>query len=131
MHSCNMLIIRCRHKENMIKMWVYLWEARVQPRGKFLVYILCFVIPLITLQNNRQAIWLRNSKKKLRIFPIVKDGDISPGRKYHYEKIYIHNNAWKFCGDHILIKFFFWCIIEIQKNFKKKWREPVSLKADK
>ena len=43
--------------------------------------------------------------------------------------IYIHNNVWKFCGDHILIKFFFGWIIDIQKNFKKKRREPASLKV--
>ena len=33
--------------------------------------------------------------------------------------IYIDKNVWKFCGDHILIKFFFGFIIDIQKNFKK------------
>ena len=60
----------------------------------------------------------------------LKHSNISPGRKYHYVKIYIHNNVWKFCGDHILIKFFFGCIIDIQKNFKKKLRESASLKAD-
>ena len=32
-------------------------------------------------------------------------------------KIYIHNNVWKFCGDNILIKFFFGCRLEIQKKF--------------
>ena len=32
---------------------------------------------------------------------------------------YIHN-VWKFCGDHISIKFFFGCIIDIQKNVKKE-----------
>ena len=31
----------------------------------------------------------------------------------------------------VLIKIFFECITDIQKNFKKKLREPVSLKADK
>ena len=36
------------------------------------------------------------------------------------EKIYIQNIVWKFCGDHILIKFFFERIIDIQTNFKKK-----------
>ena len=59
-------------------------------------------------------------------------GNISPpGRKYHYGKIYIYNNIWKFCGDYILIKFFFECIIGIQKNCNKKQWEPTSLKADK
>ena len=42
--------------------------------------------------------------------------------KYHYGQIYIHNdvhnNVWKFCGDHILITFFFGCI-NIQKYLKK------------
>ena len=37
--------------------------------------------------------------------------------------IYIHNNVWRVCGYHILIKFFF----DIQKQFQ----EPASLKADK
>ena len=58
------------------------------------------------------------------------DGNISPGRKYHYGTIYIHiMNVWKFCGDHILIKFFFGCIVDIQKSFKKKRRKAASLKA--
>ena len=39
--------------------------------------------------------------------------------EYHYGKIYTHNSVWKFCGDHILIKFFFGCIIDILKNYKK------------
>ena len=43
----------------------------------------------------------------------------------------IHNNGWKFCGDHILINFFFECIIDMEKIFKKKRSEPASLKADK
>ena len=34
-------------------------------------------------------------------------------------------------GDHILINFVFGCIIDIQINFKKRRREPTSLKADK
>ena len=51
--------------------------------------------------------------------------------KYHYGKIYVHNIEQKLCGDYILIKFFFECIIYIQKNVKKKRQEPVSLKADK
>ena len=36
-----------------------------------------------------------------------------------------------FYGNHILIKFFFGCIADIQKNFKKKRQVPASLKADK
>ena len=39
---------------------------------------------LFTLQYNRN-ISLKNSKKKLRIFPIVNEADISPGKKHHYE----------------------------------------------
>ena len=50
--------------------------------------------------------------------------------EFYYEKIYIHNNIWKFCDDHILIKFFFGCIIDIQKNFEKKQRQPSSLKEN-
>ena len=50
---------------------------------------------------------------------------------HHYGKIYIHNNVWKFCGDHILSKFFFGCKIDIQRNLKKKRREAASLKANK
>ena len=45
----------------------------------------------------------------LTFFAIVKHGNISPGRKYHYEEIYLHNNVRKFCGAHILIKFVFGC----------------------
>ena len=44
---------------------------------------------------------------------------------------YTHNNILKFCGGHILIKFFFGCIIHIQKKFKKKRQKPASLKAEK
>ena len=64
---------------------------------------------------------LKSVKKKLWIFPIVKDDNISPGRKYCYGKIYIrvHNNEWKFCGAHILIKCFFGCI-KIYKKIPKK-----------
>ena len=57
----------------------------------------------------------------------MKDGKISPGRKYYYLMTYIYNNVRKFCGEHILIKFFFRCIIDIQKNFKTKRQEPASL----
>ena len=38
----------------------------------------------------------KNSRKKSAI---VKNGNISPGRKYHYLKIYIHNNVWRFSGE--------------------------------
>ena len=72
-----------------------------------------FLMRFIALPTNRNI-----SLKNLGIFPIVKDGNISPGRKY-YIKIYIHINVWKFCGDHILIKFFFGCIIDVQKNPKR------------
>ena len=44
---------------------------------------------------------------------------------------HIHNNVWKFYGDHVLNKFFFGCIIDIQKKIKKERREHASLKADK
>ena len=37
------------------------------------------------------------------------------------KNIICYNIVWKFfCGDHILIKFFFGCIIDIQKKLKKK-----------
>ena len=45
----------------------------------------------------------------------------------NYGEIYIHNNVWNFYGDHILIKFFFGFIIDIQKSFKKKRQEPTTL----
>ena len=76
-------------------------------------------MPFITLRNNRNIL-IRNSKKNLWIFPIVKNDNNSPSRKYLYAKIYIHNNVWKICGDHFLIKFFFWCIIDIKKKFQKE-----------
>ena len=50
--------------------------------------------------------------------------------EYQYERIYIHNNVRKFCGDHILIKFFPVCTINIQKNSKKIRQVPASLKGD-
>ena len=51
---------------------------------------------------------------------------------YHYGNIYIHSNVvWKFCGGHLLINFFFGCIIDTQTNFKKNRREHASQKADK
>ena len=55
----------------------------------------------------------------MNFFPMAKDGNISPDRKYHYGKIFIHNNIWTFCGNHILIKFFFGCIIDIKRNSKR------------
>ena len=82
---------------------------------KNIVYKL-FLMPFITLRNNRN-ISLKNSNKNLWILPIVKVGIISPGRKY---------NVWRLCGNHILIKFFCGCIIDIQINFKKKRQEPAS-----
>ena len=48
-------------------------------------------MPFITLQNNRN-ISPKNAKKNLRMLPIVRDRNISPGIKYYYGKIYIHNN---------------------------------------
>ena len=60
--------------------------------------ILCFLMRFIIPRNNRN-ISLKNAKKNLWILPIIKDGNISPDKKYRYEKIYIHNNVWKFCGD--------------------------------
>ena len=54
--------------------------------------ILWFLMPFITLQNNRK-ISSNNSKKNLRIIAIVKDGNISPGGKHHYKEMYIHNNV--------------------------------------
>ena len=50
----------------------------------------------------------------------MKDGNISPSRKYHYGMLHIHNNVWKFCAEHILIQFFFGCIIDIQKKYQKE-----------
>ena len=97
--------------------------------NKYCLQTIVFLMPFIILRNNKHFFSFKNSKKKLWIFAIVKDGNISPGRKYLYEKIYIHNNVWKFCGDHILIKFFFGCITDIQTNFKKMRQEPPSLKA--
>ena len=54
-------------------------------------------MPFITFRNNRN-ISLRNSKKIFGILPIVKDGNISPDRKYHYGKTLMHCH---FFGDHI------------------------------
>ena len=62
-----------------------------------IVYILYY----ITLQNNRNISSI-NSKKNLWILPIVKDCNISIGRKYHYGKISMHNNVWKYGGDQFL-----------------------------
>ena len=46
-------------------------------------------MPFITLQKNRNIL-PRNSEKNLWIVCIVKDDNISSGRKYCYGKIYIH-----------------------------------------
>ena len=48
------------------------------------------LMSLIILRNNRN-ISSNISTKKMYIFLIVKEGNILPGRKYHNEKIYIHN----------------------------------------
>ena len=37
----------------------------------------------------------KNSKKNLWILPIAKDDYISPGRKHHYGKIYIHTYMYE------------------------------------
>ena len=52
-----------------------------------------------------------------------------PAENIHNGKIYIHNNVWKFRGDHILIKLYF--DIQKKKNLKKTRREPASSRADK
>ena len=74
---------------------------------------------------------LKIKRKSCEFFLIVKDDNVSPGIKYQYGKIYMHNNVWKLCDEYILIKVFFGCIIDIQKYFKKKRRETASMKADK
>ena len=52
--------------------------------SNILVYkILCFLMPFNTLRGNRN-ISLKNSKKNLCISPIVRDSNISTGRKYHF-----------------------------------------------
>ena len=45
--------------------------------------------------------------------------------------VYIINYVLKFCADHILIKFFFGYIVDIQKNFKTKRQETALLNADR
>ena len=102
----------CR-KETTIREKLLVIIVLCSIRTNIVYKLLCFWCHLL-LFGIMTFFHLKIKRKSCEFFLIVKDG-----------------NVWKFCDDHILIKVFFGCIIDIQKYFKKKRREPASLKADK
>ena len=62
-----------------------------QCSNKYCLQTIVFLMPFITLRNNR--FFYLKIKKKIPNFLIVEVGNISPGRNHRYGKIFINNNV--------------------------------------
>ena len=112
-------------KENMIKIWVFserhmLTQRKILSNYFFeqILFTNCYTFWCHLLLFVIMEISLKNSKKKLWIFPIVKDDNISPGKNIIMERCTYIITYGNFVVT-FLIKIFFECIIDIQKKFQK------------